>query len=259
MIPIRDHYANQEPWEMRVQHGLVSRIRRLSILGHNRDVDTATIPEDIWEGGGLYPFQATAQDLEVVSDSAADAAAGTGLRTLRVEGLDADWAEQTEDVTLNGTTPVALTKKFLRVNYVTGLTAGTGLTNAGTILTRVASAGATLAHMEPGDGRAMQAIYSVAAGKNIHFMSREVCVLRETAALALEINIMHRRPHLSEPWVVRSIIGLQAQGTSSLIKPLPFVEVPEKSDFRATVVVCTANNVGVSLTFEGIVHTDGIG
>lgn len=52
-------------------------------FGRNSDIDTASDPEDVWEGGGLYtgqPVQAS-DAIEVVSNDANDSALGTGCRT----------------------------------------------------------------------------------------------------------------------------------------------------------------------------------
>lgn len=58
-------------------------------VGRNPDVDAATAPEGVWNGGGLYTgFNAVAaQTVTVVSSSANDAAAGTGMRSVRLIGL----------------------------------------------------------------------------------------------------------------------------------------------------------------------------
>lgn len=61
--------------------GQVPGYRRITALGNNPDVDTG-IHEDIWTGGGLYPWMTAATSLEIVSDSANDTAAGTGARTV---------------------------------------------------------------------------------------------------------------------------------------------------------------------------------
>lgn len=66
--------------------------RRVTALGNNPDVDTGAA-EEIWTAGGIYPFMTAATSLEIVSSSAADDSAGTGARTVLVNGLDAAYAE----------------------------------------------------------------------------------------------------------------------------------------------------------------------
>lgn len=73
------------------------------------DADTIIGTRDVWPGAAnLYPFFTSTQSLEIVSDDAANSAAGTGARTLGLRLLDANWAPVKQTVTLNGTTPVAV-------------------------------------------------------------------------------------------------------------------------------------------------------
>lgn len=243
-------------YELQVVRGNVPGVSGIHILGHNIDVDTATLPEDIWEGGGVYPFQATAQSLEILSSSAADTALGTGARTVLVEGLDAGYVEQSQVVTLNGVGAVALAQSYLRINHCEVVTAGTGRTNAGIITLRVAGAGATQAVIDTSDGVAMQAIYTVPAGKALYLVRREMGMSRETTAATIEIQVMTRGPLPTDPWLVRNIIPLQAQGTSAYVKDIPFNLMPEKTDLRATVVICPTNNVGVTATIDALLLTN---
>lgn len=89
----------------------------------------------IWDGAANTNANvpASALAINVSSDDAADTAAGTGARTVQLFGLDADYAEVNETVTLNGVTPVTTTQTFLRLNRMAVLTAGSGGVNAGPI------------------------------------------------------------------------------------------------------------------------------
>jgi hypothetical protein len=62
-----------------------------------------------------YKTPQTPQSLEVVSTSSADTNGGLGAWTVQVQGIGPDWGLQSEDIEMNGTTPVVLTKQFLRV------------------------------------------------------------------------------------------------------------------------------------------------
>lgn len=84
----------------------------------------ASIVSKIWDA---------AYALDVSSSSAADAAAGTGARTIEVYGLDKDWLPVSETITLNGQTKVTGTVLFRRVFAAIVQTSGTGFLNAGDI------------------------------------------------------------------------------------------------------------------------------
>lgn len=122
-------------------------IFELASVGHfNRNVDqevrilttsssrtaVSTGYETVWTETGTYKFPTAAHPLSVVSTSVNDSASGTNARTIRITGLDADYNVISEDITLNGVTPVVTTKSFLRVN-LTIVTSGGPLTVNGTI------------------------------------------------------------------------------------------------------------------------------
>lgn len=133
-------------------------------FGRNPDIDTGAA-EDVWEGGGLYTFDTTAQSLEIVSSSTDDDGdpAGTGARTVTVIGLDANYAAKSETVTMNGTTAVALTGTWMRVHRCSVATAGSGEVNAGTLTVRIAGAGATRLVVGAGNGQTLMAVYTIPA------------------------------------------------------------------------------------------------
>lgn len=122
---------------------------------------------DIWEGGSLYTFLATASILESVSDSALDTAAGTGARTILISGLDANFNQISEVVVLAGLTPVQSVNSYLRVNFVTTVTAGSTGVNQGSITVRVTGGGTIQSIMRNGYGFAKSAIYTVPAGHTL--------------------------------------------------------------------------------------------
>ncbi len=105
--------------------------------GHNPDIDIGSAPEDVWDSGAAYPFPAAAAATTIISDSATDAAAGTGARTVIVYGTNAAGLHIQETVTMNGTDPVTLVNQFFRVYRATVLTAGTNTTNAGIVVVRL--------------------------------------------------------------------------------------------------------------------------
>jgi hypothetical protein len=120
-----------EPFELQVA--------RDQITGHSNVLVSGTLPTlgtslaTVWNRGGIYVYPATAQNMLVASTSANDAAAGTGARTVVVQGLNADYDQIAEVVTLNGQTGVPTSNSFLRVTHMYVATAGSGLAAAGTI------------------------------------------------------------------------------------------------------------------------------
>ena len=113
-------------------------------------------------GSTVAPTVARAHAL--VSGSAADAAAGTGARTVRIYGLDADWNRQDEEVILDGVTPVNTVGSYLRVFRMRVTSAGAGGINAGLITATAATDATISAAIAIGVGQTLMAVYSVPAG-----------------------------------------------------------------------------------------------
>jgi len=133
------------------------------------------LPYTVWDTGAsisaAYPYQAAAVSIEAVSSSIeddtvkADEAAGSGAWTIFVQGLDANWNEVSEIITLNGAAAVAGTKSYIRVFRAYVLTAGSSGAQVGNITIRIASAGATLAYIASDAGQTLMATWSVPLGK----------------------------------------------------------------------------------------------
>jgi hypothetical protein len=123
--------GKNEPWELQVSRGQISWHQSIVVFGYNPDVDTSI--ETVWPQGGILGFPAAPLQLSVSSSNAADTSAGTGARTVYLEGLDANHNVISETVTLNGQTAVTTTKSYLHINNCYVQTAGSGNTAAGTI------------------------------------------------------------------------------------------------------------------------------
>lgn len=155
-------------------------------FGFNPDISTTTDPETIWTAGGVFVKQLTAETVNIASTSAADAAAGTGARTVFVSYLTTDYAEASDIVVLNGVSNVALSLPCLAINRMVVLTAGTGGENAGTINATGASSGDLHAQIPRvtdegntiGASITQQVIYTVPAGKAIVIDSLLLNVLK---------------------------------------------------------------------------------
>ncbi len=133
------------------------------IHGANLAMDIAS--EDVWSGTGDFPFQAAAAATTIVSASASDTAAGTGARTVYIEGIDANNNILTETVSLNGATPVNLVGVYLRINSAKIMTAGSGETGAGLITIKQSST--EIAEIEAGQGRARMAVFTPPNNLNV--------------------------------------------------------------------------------------------
>jgi hypothetical protein len=111
----------------------------MSAMGERESMSTTAQGEDIWRGNELsavpsapastttIPTPAGAgEQMTFISENNADnGATATGVLTLRMEYLDASGDEQTEDITMNGTTGVDTTATDIRfINDLYSLTVG---------------------------------------------------------------------------------------------------------------------------------------
>lgn len=93
----------------RLAEGAIAGYSFIEKFGENPEITQTTDPEDIWDGGGIYTWSTTA-DIDRLSSSD-----NSDTQSIMVVGLDANWEEVIQFVTLTGQTPVALTTTLIRV------------------------------------------------------------------------------------------------------------------------------------------------
>lgn len=102
------------------------------ITGNNDAITTSYA--DLWKQNIVRTDPAAGFTLGVSSGNAADASAGTGIRTLRVFGVNANFVPIQEDFTMNGQTKVvSKITNWFRVNGMEALTVGSGGVAAGEV------------------------------------------------------------------------------------------------------------------------------
>ena len=133
----------------------------VSKWGVNNTTDAVAGTDDIIPEGGLQYWALVAATLSITSSSVNDVAAGTGARTLMVEGLDDSYNIVQESITLNGLTPVTSLFQYLRVNRAYVITAGTVEKNDGDIT--LSDGVGVMAFIEASAGQTTKATYTVPA------------------------------------------------------------------------------------------------
>jgi len=144
-------------------------------FGRVSNVGTSTV--DVWSGGSIYVFPATAQKMDIVSSSAQDkgtTTVGTGVQIVRIIGLDATYTQITEDVTLDGTNIVTTTNSFLRINRLYAIQCGTSLAAAGTITAKGTGGAVVYSQIDINLTSDRQLIYTVPLGKTLYVTSIRV-------------------------------------------------------------------------------------
>lgn len=143
-----------------VEIGLRSGIRHFNKFGYNSSVDSAA-EETVWAAGGVYQIPTTARTITISSTSASDDVGGAGASYVYIEGLDANFKYQAENVAINGTTGTLTTSTWMGINRMSVSLFDGATTNAG-IITAVSTTDAyTLAYIPVGEGVTQQCIYHV--------------------------------------------------------------------------------------------------
>jgi len=255
----------QMPFLLAVGMGKVDGYSSINKFGHN---PAAADGDDVWHGGGSYEFYPTsAVSIDIKSSSGSDVAAGTGARTVVVQGLDENWEEATsEEITLTGTTEVAIAGTWRRIFRCTVLTAGSNETNVGNITVQCVGAGGGLSDNTVGiyvaadDGQTQQCTYTIPAGKTGYFLKGYVGVADddkngEVAEFQWQMRINNG---VTGAWAVKGEMGTNSGGTSNWQYEygIPAGPIPEKSDIRIIMKDSTTGTIGVVGGYDLLLEDD---
>lgn len=191
--------GTHEPFELQVAQGQIAYHEHIYKFGQNSVVGDSV--ETIWQQGGLYSYPPSATTMTVSSSNTNDTSAGTGARTVQILGLDGDYNEISETITLNGQTAVTTTNSFLRVNRALVLTAGSGGANAGIIYvgtgTVTTGVPANVYTTINGDGtnQTLQAFWTVPANYNAYIYQTNVSTGNSSNTPAVLKTLLVARPH----------------------------------------------------------------
>ena len=236
---IRDYYVE-------VARGNVTGDSIVHVTGLNEDIDTASGFETIWTGSSTYTGQnpTGAELVEVFSGSGNDAAAGTGARTIRIEGLDANYEAQTEDITLNGATGVDSIGSYIRLTNLRVLTAGSTGSNEGVITARQKVTTANIFfEVGIGNNASQTCTYTVPAGKNAWIIDWVGGLsVKQTG---LSVARLFSRP-FGGVYELKSSVLLSSEGSSFFQRRFtgPKDGLAEKTDIKV-MADSSVNNMGV--------------
>lgn len=235
--------------ELDIASGRLSGYTTVNKFGKNSDVDTGTLPEDVWETGGEYTgFPTTgAETITVVSSSASDTSDGVGLRTVLIIGLDASGNVQTETVTLNGTSGATTSNTFLRLHTALALTSGSSLFNVGTVTFRHTTTTANVfLNMQPNRNQTNSAGYTIPAGKT-GYLRRIHGAIRGGNSTTLDGALWVRSdggaPRLRRPFTI---------GLSDRLNDVIYggIRITELTDMHLRITTTSGNNISVAAGFD---------
>lgn len=234
--------------------GKVQGVTQGIIAARAINIQTVNPPLTVGAGNVLQLFASANESWEIVSSNAADAAAGTGARTVLVQYLDDAYVQQQALITLNGVTPVAVAANCFRAQSIQVVTAGSGQTNAGTLTLRVAGAGATRAIVTIASSSSRIGSFTTPAGYVFYIQNTSYTVGRATGpgvlatiAAYLYSNGVRRLGldfTIGEP-------GIEFTFESGIV-------IPERTTLEYQVTAVSANGVDVSILASGLLVNTAI-
>jgi hypothetical protein len=144
----------------------------------------------LWDGPTAeYVFPVAPIQMQVVSSSANDTLAGTGVRTIHIHYLDNNYVANTMDINMNGVTPVlTIPTNILRINAMHATSVGSNGDAVGNISLQAVGGAVTYAYLNAGHARARHPVYTVPAGKTA-FLTQWSVTEASAAAAIVEVEI----------------------------------------------------------------------
>lgn len=208
-------------------------------FGHNLDIDGAF--ETIWSEGTNYTFISSATVLKISSSSTDDTSDGTGARTVTIQGLDANYFEQSETITLNGQTAVNTSNTYFRIHRMFVETAGSGSDNAGTIYagTGTVTTGVLAnkyAAIPVGYNQTMMAVYTVPCNKTAYMT---MFYAQPDSSASYQAQMLTGRA--TDSGILRVRNELHAFQNQAIFNYKPYLKLTEKTDIQLRAKTGTAN------------------
>jgi hypothetical protein len=222
-----------EPFELQVARGQITGHEVVNVFGFASAVSTSFV--SVWENNAAYVFPTVASTMVVSSSSASDTAV-----SVQIFGLDADYNRITEVVALSGTSDVATTKVYWRINNVI-TTAGAAV---GTVYVKNAG-GTTYAQIAIGNGKTNMSVYTVPAGYTAYMTQFDAF---SSTSVTSGVFATFRGLITSSTSISNVVIQAPFLNTYAVTRPYP-IPVLEKSDLQ---LQCKSSGAGLGIGTLGI-------
>jgi len=233
-----------EPFDLQVARGQVDGHTAIQLFGYSTTVGSTAFGP-LWEGltlsGGAYAYPSSAAALVLVSDSASD----TSALSVRIEGLDANYAPLTETIAMNGTSNVTTTNSFLRINL---MTTTNGL-NVGSITAKISST--TYAKINAGIGQTQMSLYTVPKGYTFYLSYIQADASIGFTSSNYMIFAEYNKFNIANT-VQENGYNYTVNGNTTLLSQSPFVQI-----FNISYTVPVGHPGGTDIQFQIKSNTGG--
>jgi len=202
--------------------------------------------EDIWDGGGTYPYpaNATASITHIYSTDGGD------NQSIEVQGLSSDGTLTVQTKTLTNTTVVALDTPLWRVFRLKNM--GT-TNNAGVVHASVSDKATSYAQIEIGNNQTLMALYTIPLGKTGYLIQGTNSIIGTNRTYTVD-GKMSMRPY-GGVFQIKKTFGLSADGTSYMVMPFPLPgKILAKTDIRVSALSSATG--GLNTTFDILLVDD---
>jgi len=222
-------FGKTEPFNLQLARGQIENHKHVFKFGFNPDINGNE--ETIWDVGGIYAYPASAVTMTATT-TAGTPATDNGVK-ITIQGLDADYNEVSQEITLAGSGTATTTQTFLRVfrAFVSGSqepTATVNITNDGTTYARV-----TL-----DDNQTLMAIWTVPAGYTAYILKGNLGTGTANNNQYIIARLVSRE--LGKVFRTEAKVTIQ-NGEIAVDFEVP-LSFPEKTDIEARALSSGANN-----------------
>jgi len=219
--------GTSEPFELQISRGQIPGHYRLHKFGFNPLINNSE--ETIWDVGGIYAYPSSAAKMTATST---DGANDDGVQ-VTIQGLDANYNQLSETVTLDGTGVGETSGFFLRVfrAFIAGSQEPSGTIN-------ITNASTTYARITLGENQTLMCVWTVPAGHTAYLLQKDVTCLTEANNKFGTLRLISRKP--SGVFRTHDKFALQNAHTEiSYSTPLPFTE---KTDIEVRAIGSSSNS-----------------
>ena len=219
--------GTSEPFELQVARGQIPAHYRLHKFGFNPLINE--VEETVWDAGGIYAYPSSAVKMTATST---DGANDEDLQ-VTIQGLDADYNELSETVTLGGTGVAETNAFFLRVfrAFIAGSQEPSGTIN-------ITNASTTYARITLGDNQTLMCVWTVPAGYTAFLYQKDVTCLTEANNKFGTIRLITRE--IGGVFRTKDKYSVQNGHTEIVyVTPLP---IPEKTDIEVRAIGSSSNS-----------------
>jgi hypothetical protein len=223
-------FGKTEPFNLQLARGQIENHKHIFKFGFNPDVNGTE--ETIWDVGGIYAYPSAAVTMTATT-TAGTPSDDNGVK-ITIQGLDSDYNEVSQEITLAGSGTATTTQTFLRVfrAFVSGSQAPTANVN-------ITNGGTTYARVTLNDNQTLMTVWTVPAGYTAYILKANIGTGTSNINQYIIARLVSRE--LGRVFRTQAKVTIQS-GEIAFDFEVP-VAFPEKTDIEVRALSSGANNL----------------